>query len=186
MSRPRRRPVDGKGECHMLDPKISKLLNEQVNKEFYSAYFYLGMYSFYSDANLTGFANWFHVQMQEERDHAMLFVQYLLNNDEKLVLTDIKSADLPFSAFDDPLRATLQHERTVTASINTIYDTALTAKDFKTTQFLDWFVKEQGEEEKNATDLIKRFKLFGQDPKGLYSLDSELAARVYAAPTLVL
>ena len=78
------------------------------------------------------------------------------------------------------------YKRQVTGLIHDIYDAAYSVKDFRTMQFLDWFVKEQGEEEKNASELVKRFDLFGHDPKGLYMLDSELAARVYAAPSLVL
>ena len=80
----------------------------------------------------------------------------------------------------------LQHERYVTDLIHTIYDAAYSVKDFRTMQFLDWFVKEQGEEEKNAEDLLKKMELFGGDPKSLYLLDQELAARTYAAPSLVL
>ena len=79
-----------------------------------------------------------------------------------------------------------QHERYVTASIHNIYAAASNVKDFRTMQFLDWFVKEQGEEEKTAEDLIKKLELFGQDGKGLYMLDSELASRTYSAPTLTL
>ena len=86
----------------------------------------------------------------------------------------------------DPLKAALAHEEYVTSLINNIYGEAQKVNDFRTVQFLDWFVKEQGEEEKNASELVKRFDLFGHDPKGLYMLDSELAARVYAAPSLVL
>ncbi|MDR3644155.1 MAG: ferritin [Clostridia bacterium] len=170
----------------MLDAKITGLINEQINKEWYSAYLYLDIYSYYTDKNLNGFGNWFYVQAQEERDHAMLFVKYLLNNDEQVALTDVQASTKKFAAFKEPLEATLAHERIVTASINNIYDAAYSLKDFRTMQFLDWFVKEQGEEEKNATDLIKRFDLFGSDAKGLYLLDSELAARIYAPPTLVI
>ncbi|MDR3552134.1 MAG: ferritin [Clostridia bacterium] len=170
----------------MLDAKITGLINEQINKEWYSAYLYLDIYSYYTDKNLNGFGNWFYVQAQEERDHAMLFVKYLLNNDEQVALTDVQASTKKFAAFEEPLEATLAHERIVTASINNIYDAAYSLKDFRTMQFLDWFVKEQGEEEKNATDLIKRFDLFGSDAKGLYLLDSELAARIYAPPTLVI
>ena len=82
----------------------------------------------------------------------------------------------------DPLKAGLAHEQYVTSLIHAIYEAAYEAKDFRTMQFLDWFVKEQGEEETNATDLIKKMELFGSDPKGLYMLDQELAARTYAAP----
>ena len=86
----------------------------------------------------------------------------------------------------DPLKAGFEHEQYVTGLINNIYAEAYAEKDFRTMQFLDWFVKEQLEEEKNADDMIKKMELFGNDSKGLYSLDSEYAARVYSAPSLVL
>ena len=78
----------------------------------------------------------------------------------------------------------LEHEEYVTSLIHNLYNAAYSIKDFRTMQFLDWFVKEQGEEETNANDMITKFDLFGNDPKGLYMLDSELANRVYSAPTL--
>ena len=84
------------------------------------------------------------------------------------------------------MAAALEHERYVTALINAIYTAAQAAQDYRTVQFLDWFVKEQGEEEKNAADLITKMELFGSDAKGLYMLNSELSARVYTAPSLVL
>ena len=170
----------------MLDKKVVELLNIQVNKEFYSAYLYLDFSNYYKDEGLDGFSNWYNVQAQEERDHAMLFLKYLQNNGEKVVLEAIDKPDKVFSAFDGPLKAGLEHERYVTDLIHSIYDAAYSVKDFRTMQFLDWFVKEQGEEETNAEDMIKKFELFGGDSKGLYMLDSELASRVYSAPSLVL
>lgn len=170
----------------MLHQEISKLLNEQIMKELFSAYLYLDMANYYSDQNLNGFENWFYIQMQEERDHAMLFRQYLLNNDESVTLLPIAAPEKKYETLKDPLLYTLEHEREVTASINTIYEATYTHNDYRTRQFLDWFIKEQGEEEKNSTDLIKRFELFGEDAKSLYMLDSELGARIYAAPSLVL
>ena len=170
----------------MLDKKVAELINTQVNKEFYSAYLYLDFANYYKDAELNGFSNWYQVQAQEERDHAMLFIQYLQNNGEKITLEAIAKPDKVFEDFRGPLTAGLEHENYVTGLIHNIYAAASNVKDFRTMQFLDWFVKEQGEEEKNASELVKRFDLFGHDPKGLYMLDSELAARVYAAPSLVL
>lgn len=170
----------------MLSKEVSKLLNEQINKEFYSAYLYMDMANYYNDKNLNGFSNWFTVQTQEERDHAMLFMTYLQNNSEKVTLTEIAAPDKTFADFKAPLIAALEHERYVTASINAIYEEAMKQKDFRTMQFLSWFITEQGEEEKNAQDLIDRFELFGDDAKSLYMMDSELAARVYSAPSLVL
>ena len=127
-----------------MDAKVYELLNDQINKELYSAYLYLDMANFYADKGLAGFQNWFTIQAQEERDHAMLMLQYLHNNGQHVELKAI----------------------------------AL--------QFLDWFVKEQGEEEMNAQDNVSKMELFGGDPKGLYMLNSELQARVYSAPSLVL
>lgn len=170
----------------MLDKKVVELLNQQVNKEFYSAYLYLDFSNYYSDEGLDGFANWYKIQAQEERDHAMLFVQYLQNNGEKVTLEAIAKPDVELTSAKVVLEEGLKHEQYVTSLIHNIYDAAYSVKDFRTMQFLDWFVKEQGEEEKNASELLKRFDLFGHDPKGLYMLDSELAARVYAAPSLVL
>lgn len=170
----------------MLDCKVAQLLNAQINKEFYSAYLYLDFANYYTEQGLDGFANWYQVQAQEERDHAMLFVKYLQNNNEKVTFETIDKPDKMFSDHLAPLEAGLEHEQYVTSLIHTIYDAAYSVKDFRTMQFLDWFVKEQGEEETNADNLITKMKLFGSDAKGLYMLDSELAARVYAAPSLVL
>jgi len=170
----------------MLDKKVVELLNDQVNKEFYSAYLYLDFSNYYYAHGLEGFGNWFKVQAQEERDHAMLFIQYLQNNGESIELSFIEKPSVDKSSPKAILSETLKHEQYVTELIHNIYDAAHSVKDFRTTQFLDWFVKEQGEEENNADNLIKRYELFGDDPKSLYMLDSEMGARVYAAPTLVL
>lgn len=170
----------------MLNSNVSKLVNEQINKELYSAYLYLDFAVYYEEQGLSGFANWYTVQAQEERDHAMLMLKYLQNNGEKVTLEAVAKPDKKLSGIMDPLKFGLEHEQYVTSLIHNIYDAAYSAKDFRTMQFLDWFVKEQNEEEKNADDLIKKMELFGSDSKGLYMLDSELGARVYTAPSLVL
>lgn len=170
----------------MINKEIVELLNKQVNMEWYSAYLYLDIYSYYTDQNLDGFGNWFYVQAQEERDHAMLFIKYLLNNNEKVVLQDIKAPNVSFNNYREPANAAFEHELKVTKSINNIYALASEQKDFRTMQFLDWFIKEQGEEEKSTEDIVKKYDLFGNDAKGLYLLDSELAARTYVPATLVL
>ena len=170
----------------MLNSTVSKLINEQIAKELYSAYLYLDFSIYYEAQGLDGFANWYMVQAQEERDHAMLMLKYLQLNGEKVSLEAIGKPDKTYNNLMDPLKAGFEHEQYVTSLINTIYAAAYEAKDFRTMQFLDWFVKEQLEEEKNADDMIKKMELFGGDSKGLYSLDSEYAARMYTAPSLVL
>ena len=170
----------------MLDKKVAELLNDQINKELYSAYLYLDFAVYYDEIGLDGFANWYKIQAQEERDHAMLFLQYLQNNGEKVTLGAIAKPDKDLSDKLQVLRYGLEHEQYVTGLIHAIYDAAYSVKDFRTMQFLDWFVKEQGEEEKNAEDMIKKMELFGDDAKGLYMLNSEMAARTYSAPSLTL
>ena len=170
----------------MLDKKVVELLNNQINKEFYSAYLYLDFSNYYYDHGLDGFGNWYRIQAQEERDHAMLILQYLQNNGEKIVLDAIDKPAIELTSPKAVLQEGLKHEQYVTSLIHTIYEAAYAVRDFRTMQFLDWFVKEQGEEETNADGLIKKFELFGDDPRSLYMLDSELGARVYTAPSLVL
>ncbi|MEA5060007.1 Bacterial non-heme ferritin [bioreactor metagenome] len=169
-----------------MNNKVSALLNEQIQKELYSAYLYFDMSNYYSDQGLDGFSNWFYVQAQEEMDHAMLFRAYMLNNGESVNLLPIDAPKEGYEDFASPLKGALIHEQFVTASIHTIYEAAAEIKDYRAMEFLNWFIKEQGEEEKNASDLIKKFELFGHEAKGLYVLDQELKARVYSAPSLVL
>lgn len=169
-----------------MDKTVFQLLNDQINKELYSAYLYLDMANFYSKKGLDGFANWYEIQAKEEQDHAMLIYKYLHNNDQNVTLAAIAKPDKKFKTLMDPLKAALAHEQYVTSLINAIYAAAIKVNDYRTTQFLDWFIKEQGEEEKNSTDMITKMELFGDDAKALYMLNSELAGRVYSAPSLVL
>ncbi len=170
----------------MIHEKVAQLLNEQIVHELYSSYLYLHFSNYYVEQGLNGFANWYTVQSKEEYDHAMLFVQYMQNNDLKVTYGAIDQPDAVLEDSMAALKAGLTHEQFVTSLIHNIYDAAYQVKDFRTMQFLDWFVKEQGEEETNANDLIKRMEIFGTDSKGLYLLDQELAARMYTAPSLVL
>ncbi len=170
----------------MLKENVKELINRQVNREFFSAYLYLDFANYYHDMGLDGFANWYEIQAKEEQDHAMLMREYLLNNGEAVRLEAIDEPDKRYSGAEAPLKEALAHERYITGSIDEIYTACNEAKDYRTMQFLDWFIKEQGEEEKNAEDLLKKYELFGSDAKGLYALNQELAGRVYSAPSLTL
>ena len=169
-----------------MNEKVIALLNDQINKEFYSAYLYLDIANYYDELDLDGYANYYMVQAQEERDHALLFMKYMQNNGIKVTLEAIGKPDKIYHSPAEPLDAALEHEKYVTSLINNIYHEAHNAKDYRTMKFLDWFVDEQMEEEDNANSMISRFKLFGDDAKGLYLLDQEYAGRVYTAPSLVL
>jgi ferritin len=167
-----------------MDKKVAELINKQINAEFYSGYLYLSFADYYEERGLKGFANWYVIQAQEERDHALIMRNYLHANGEKVTLSAIDEPGNSFGNDLEPLEAALEHEKFVTSLINAIYAAADEVHDYRTMQWLDWFVSEQGEEEENAQDLVDRMKLFGGDAKSLYDLDQECAARVYtqAAP----
>lgn len=166
-----------------MDAKVYELLNDQINKELYSAYLYVSFADYYEEEGLTGFANWYMIQAAEERDHALKFRTYLHDNGCKVSLGAIAAPDKEFSSHIEPLEAGLEHEKYVTSLINAIYEAAYEAKDFRTMKFLDWFIEEQGEEEATAEDMLTKMKLFGTDAKALYDLDREYAART-AAPAV--
>ena len=169
-----------------MNDKIAALLNDQINKEFYSAYLYLDMSNYYDELDLDGYANYYMVQAQEERDHALLFMKYMQSIGLKVTLDAIGKPEKEYHSVLEPLEEAARHERYVTELINNIYHEAHQDKDYRTLKFLDWFVDEQREEEDSADAMVSRYKLFGSDPRGLYLLDQEYAARTYAPPSLVL
>ncbi|MDR2587017.1 MAG: ferritin [Coriobacteriales bacterium] len=163
----------------MFDPKVEKLLNEQVVAEMYSANLYLSMSAWFREKSLDGYANWFYVQYKEEMDHALIIYNFILNAGGTVTLGGIDAPPTEFKGIREILAESLAHERLVTSLIYAINEAALGVKDYKTVQFLDWFIQEQVEEEDNASTNLSRYDLFGADPKGLFSLDEELGARGY-------
>ena len=166
-----------------MDSKVYELINNQINKELYSAYLYLSFADFYEEEGLDGYANWYEIQAQEERDHALIFRNYLHENGEKVKLEAIAMPDKTFDNFLAQLDAGLEHEKDDTRLLKDIYAAAHDAKDYRCMKFLDWFIEEQMEEEDNAETMITRMKLFGSDAKALYDLNNEYAARVYTTPS---
>jgi ferritin len=164
----------------MLSPKIEELLNQQIKNEFYSAYLYLSMAAWLHDFGLNGYAHWFRVQAQEERDHAMIFMNYIIQANGRVHLYAIDEPNFEFKNVEELLDLNLSHEQMVTSLIYNIASTARDEKDFKTEEMIKWFITEQVEEEANAIDNINGYKLFGSDGKGLYMLDAQKATRVYA------
>ena len=165
----------------MLSKKMENALNEQINKEMYSAYLYMAMSAHSTSIGLPGFANWFMVQYQEEMEHAMKIYNYVNDQSGKIHL---KTIEEPPSSFKDPMemfQKTLKHEQFVTKSINTLMDLAIKENDHATQIFLQWFVTEQIEEEGNDNDIIAKLELAGEG-NGLFMIDKELTTRIYTPP----
>ncbi len=164
----------------MLSKKIEDLLNNQIKNEFYSAYLYLSMAGWLHNYGLNGYAHWFRVQAQEERDHALIFMNYIIQANGRVHLLAIDEPNFEFTDIEELLNLNLSHEQLVTSLIYKINAAAREEGDYKTEEMLKWFITEQVEEEANAVDNITSYKLFGGDGKGLFMLDSQKATRVYA------
>ncbi len=167
----------------MLSKKMEEALNEQINREMYSAYLYMSMSSYCTTVGLKGFANWFMVQYHEEMLHAMKLYEYVLAQGGHPILKAIKQPPSDFESMANAFNKTLEHEQFITKSINEWMDLAIAEKDHATQIFLQWYVTEQVEEEGNDNDIIAQLKLIGKDTQGLILLDRELAGRITTVPT---
>ena len=168
----------------MLNEKVAQLLNTQVNKEFYSEYLYLSMQAYFERLNLKGFVNWMSVQVQEERAHAIGMFDYLNQRGGVVALEAIEKPEIDWKSPLDVFENVLKHEEYVTASINELMDVAEEVKDRAAMSFLNWYLKEQVEEEDNVGNVLATLRLIGDDKKALLMLDKDLAARTFVAPVI--
>lgn len=166
----------------MLSPKLIDALNEQLNFEFYSAHIYLAHAAYCSSTDFDGFTNFFTVQAEEEKFHAMKFFNYLNDMDARVVLKGIPDLETKFDSLLDVFEKSLAHEEKVTQRIYNLADIAAEEKEHATTSLLKWFIDEQVEEMKTFKNHIKRIRRIGDDSAALYDMDSELAARVFVPP----
>lgn len=160
-----------------MDKKLQEAMNEQIKNELYSAYMYLSMAAYFDSMNLDGFASWMKHQAKEEYEHAMKFYEHLNDRGEKVVL---KALDQPPFDFSSPLEVfeeTLKHEKKVTRMIEELYSLAGKLNDNAALIMLQWFIKEQVEEEKTATSIVDRLKMVGDKPQALLMMDGKLGQR---------
>lgn len=161
----------------MLNAKLEKALNKQINEELYASYIYLSMSAFFESKNLSGFAHWMKLQSQEEYGHAMKIYDYVFLKGGQAELFAIPEPKKEWDSAVNVMEDTLAHEQKVTKLINDLMDLAIAEKDHATASFLNWFVDEQVEEEDNATKILETVKMVNQSKNGLYMLDRELSKR---------
>ncbi|MBK1716747.1 ferritin [Thiocystis violacea] len=160
----------------MISNEMAQRINTQINREMYSAYFYLGLSAQAETMNLKGVAAWFLAKHGEELAHALKMYRYLIDQDARVQLSEVAAPASVDGGVLPMFERTLEHERGVTATINEMVDFALSAKDHATNIFLQWFVTEQIEEEATVKDIIGRVRLFGDQGQSLLMIDNELAA----------
>ena len=161
----------------MISIQITQAINEQINKELFSAYLYKSMAVYAAAESLNGTAKWMTIQESEERNHAQKFMDYLLDQGEHVVLGAIAQPETKFAGLKDIFEKSLAHEKVITASIKSLADLAAKESDYATGILLQWFITEQIEEEKNASEVLAKLKMIGSSTGGLYMLDRELGKR---------
>ncbi len=166
----------------MLQEKIQKAINEQINAEIYSAYLYLSIKSYFQSSSLGGFANWMQCQVEEELMHSMKFYDFVAERGGRVLLDIIEKPEAewasPLAAFEE----TLKHEQLVSKLINDLMELAIAEKDHATQIFLQWFVLEQVEEEASVGEVVDKLKLIQDNSSGLFLLDAELGKRALTPP----
>ena len=161
----------------MLGKAVEDAMNEQIKNELFSAYQYLSMAAYCESENLPGFAHWMRMQAREETEHAMKFYNFILDRNGRVVLRGIEEPLVDFGSPLEVFEQALEHEQKVTAMINDLYGLAVGENDYASQTFLQWFVTEQIEEEKNAGDVVDTLKMIGDKSEALFLLDRELGQR---------
>ena len=161
----------------MISESMQQSLNKQLNFELSASHAYLAIRAYFESLNLPGFAHWFKIQSEEEREHALRFFDYINDRGGKAILTALPEPRVEFGSPLDAMTHALHHEQKVTAAIHAIYNQASQEHDYPTVSMLSWFINEQVEEERNADAIIQRLKMAGESGAGLLLIDQELAAR---------
>lgn len=162
----------------LMNEKVLKALNEQIKHEFYSSFLYLSMASYMENIPLDGFGKWFRKQAAEEHEHGMKIYNYIIDRNCYAELQAIDKPPFKFKSIEDAFQQALEHEKKVTHLIHSLYELANKEKDYATAIFLQWYITEQVEEEKNAHDNIDQIQFNKDDRAGLFILDQNFAKRV--------
>jgi len=169
----------------MMSQKMQDAINAQINAEWYSAYLYLSMSSYFTSVNLMGMATWMRVQTQEEMFHGIKMYDFVNERGGRALLQAIEQPPLAWDSALAVFESSLAHEQKVTGLINNLVDLSMAERDHATTIFLQWFVTEQVEEEANASGILNKLKMIGHDASSLFALDQELGLRVFTPPAPV-
>lgn len=161
----------------MLSKTLLNEINEQIKHEFYSAYLYLAMSAHFENENLGGFAKWMRLQAAEEKEHALKFFDYLHDRGAKVELAALDAPPVKFGSPLEIFKQALEHEQFVTGRINKLYAQAVKDNDYASQSFLTWYVDEQVEEEKNASEIIAWLELAGSSPAGLFQINGLMYKR---------
>ena len=166
----------------MISEKMTEKLNDQIKHELYSGHLYLSMAAYCASIDLDGFSNFFVVQEQEERFHAMKFFHYIVEQDKDVKMFGLDQPETEFDSLELCIDAAWKHEQKVTKRLNDLMQFAIDEKDFATQGLLKWFIDEQVEEEASADGMVQKLKLIGDFGPGIFMIDQEATQRVFVPP----
>lgn len=166
----------------MINKRVENEINKQINAEMWSAYLYLSMAAYFESINLKGFANWMHIQYQEENAHAMKFFNYLNERGGRVLLQPIDKVETQWNSVIEVFEEVLKHEQKVTSLIHNLLSISHEEKDYASISFLQWYVDEQVEEEANVEEILNKLKLIDGKGSGLFMMDKDLSTRVFVDP----
>ncbi len=166
----------------MISDKMTEQINDQIKNELFSGHLYLSMAAYCASLDLDGFCNFFIVQEQEERFHAMKFFHYLLEQDRDVKVYGLDQPQMEFDSLEQVVEEAYKHEQKVTGMINDLMSLAKKEDDYATQNLLNWYIDEQVEEEASMLGLLKKIKLVGDKGHGIMMLDRELAQRSFTPP----
>ncbi|MBN2009365.1 ferritin [candidate division KSB1 bacterium] len=166
----------------MISNKMAAKINEQIKNELYSGHYYVSMAAYCASLDLQGFSNFFIIQEQEERFHAMKFFHYLYEQGHDVKLTGLDQPKTEFASLEEVFDLAWKHEQHVTSLINGLMDLAIEERDYATQNLLQWYIGEQVEEEATMSGLLKKIQQMGDRGAGIYMMDKELAARTFTPP----
>ena len=168
----------------MIKQRVNDAINAQINAELYSAYLYLSMAAYFEDQNLPGFANWMRVQFEEEQFHGLRFYSFINERGGRVILDAIDKPETNWESIIAVFDNVLAHEEHVTNLINNLMSIAIEERDYATSNFLQWFVDEQVEEEANVNAILNQLKRVNGEGQAILMLDRELATRVFTPPVI--
>lgn len=168
----------------MVSDKLVKALNDQMNFEFESANVYMTMAAYCAAESLDGFANFFLVQAEEERFHAMKFFDFINDIGHRAIIKGMEDPSNDYKSVLEAFEIGLAHEKLVTKRIYDLADIALNEREHATMSFLKWFIEEQVEEEAHFDSIIQKLKRIDNDSNAFFMLDTEFAARKFTPPAM--
>ncbi|MGF1924753.1 MAG: ferritin [Bacteroidia bacterium] len=165
----------------LISSDVEALINQQIKKEAHSSAIYLSMASWCNRNGYDGSADYFFAQAEEERVHQLKFYKYVLDMGGTAISPEINNIKIEYNSFREVFEEALDQEISVTQSIKNIAARCHKEQDYVTLEFLNWFFKEQREEEYKARRALELFDVIGEEGTGRWQIDKHVSQITYSS-----